>query len=245
MKPTTGGLVVGRIPALECLRGGKRKPRRLYLLESGKDLETIRAAAKGVSIETRNRKDLDSLSGNVVHQGVVLEADPLPVLSVEEWLPSLVGNDAVAVVLDGVEDPHNFGAIVRNAAAFGANAVIFTKDRAAPLSPAALKSAAGAMEYVDLVRATNLSRALAALKDANFWIAGLLPNGKDNLWKTDLTGRIALVIGGEGKGLRRLTAENCDFQVAIPLAGPLESLNASAAAAVALAECRRQRTAPK
>ena len=125
----------------------------------------------------------------------------------------------------------------------GALAVLFGKDRAAPLSPASVKSAAGAMEHIELVRATNLVRALDALKEAGFWTVALGARGRDDLWNTDLTGRVALVVGSEGHGIRRLVLAHCDLHLRIPLVGPMTSLNASVSAGIALAECLRQRRA--
>lgn len=234
--------VTGRIPVQEALRAGKRKPHCLYYLESGEGLEAILEAAASIPAEACDRDTLDRLAEGLPHQGVVLDAEPLPVHRAEDWTAQAFSRDAIAVVLDGVTDPHNFGAIVRSAAACGACGVVFAKDRAAPVSTAATKSAAGGMEYVDLVQATNLARALALLKEAGFWIAGLDEDGDRLLWETDLTGRIALVIGSEGDGMRRLTRERCDYAARIPLDGPIPSLNASASAAVALVECKRQRS---
>jgi len=233
--------VVGRIPVLECLRAGKRPARRLFVLRHARDLDDIRAVAEGLPIEECDRNQLDQLSGGVVHQGVVLEADPLPLRDAGPWAKGAFGDQAVVVVLDGVEDPHNFGAIVRSAAACGACAVVFGKDRSAPISAAAMKSAAGAMEYIDLVQATNLTRAIEDLKKAGFWIAGLDAAADKTIWEADLKGRIALVVGSEGKGIRRLVREHCDFHLRIPLEGPITSLNASVSAAIAIAECLRQR----
>ena len=193
-------------------------------------------------IEECDRNRLDQLSGGVVHQGVVLEADVLPILDSGAWVRGAFPEQAVVVILDGIEDPHNFGAIVRSAAACGACAVVFGKDRSAPLSAAAAKSAAGAMEYIDLVQAPNLSRAIDDLKKAGFWIAGLDAAAEKTIWEADLKGRVALVIGSEGTGIRRLVRENCDFHLRIPLSGPVTSLNASVSAAIAMAECLRQRT---
>ncbi len=181
------------------------------------------------------------MAKGATHQGVVLEADPIPRVALEAWLAQSLAPDAVIVILDGVEDPHNFGAIVRSASACGASAVMFGKDRSAPLSAAATKSAAGAMEYIDLIEVTNLVRAVEALKKAGFWIAGLDANADKDLWDADLTGKVGLVIGSEGKGVRRLVAKQCDFHLRIPLTGPITSLNASVSAAIALAECLRQR----
>ncbi|HIJ65476.1 MAG TPA: RNA methyltransferase, partial [Candidatus Hydrogenedentes bacterium] len=148
--------VVGRIPVFECLRAKKRGAIRLFTLHGAKGLGHIRDEASGIPVEACDRRKLDTLACGAVHQGVVLEAEPLPVSRADEWAAGPFPADGLVVVLDGVEDPHNFGAIVRSAVACGACAVVFGKDRAAPISPTSVKSAAGAMEYVDLVRATNL-----------------------------------------------------------------------------------------
>lgn len=228
---------------MECLRAKKRKAHRLFMLREAKGLEAVRHAATraGVPITESSRADLDRLLPDSVHQGVALQADPVPVLHAEVWARSPLPPDALVVALDGVEDPHNFGAIVRSAAACGAYAVLFGKDRAAPISPVSVKSAAGGMEYVDLVQATNLVRSLDTLKKAGCWIAALDAAASQNLWDADLTGRIVLVIGSEGKGIRRLVNQHCDLHLRIPLRGPITSLNASVSAAIALAECLRQR----
>lgn len=233
---------MGRIPVLESLRAGKRTARRLFLLHGLKGVETVLAAAKGIPQETRTRRELEELSGHAVHQGMVLEADPLPVHKADQWIGELGSEKGLLVVLDGVEDPRNFGAIVRSAVACGATAVLFGKDRAAPISPVSVKSAAGAMEYVDLVQATNIVRALEGLQGRGYWVAALDAAGDRDLWDLDLTGPIALVVGGEGKGLRRLVRERCDWVARIPTTGPIKSLNASVSAAIALAECLRQRS---
>lgn len=235
--------IAGRIPVLEALRAGKRRPHQLFALQGGKGLEQILAAAHDVPVKECARRELDALVRGVAHQGVILEAAPLPIHKAKTWLETPFPADALVVVLDGIEDPHNFGAIVRSAAACGAQAVLFGKDRAAPISPGSVKSAAGAMEYVDLVVATNLARSIEALKKAGFWIAALEAEAPTPLWEADLTGRIAIVIGSEGKGIRRLVRQRCDLHLSIPLSGPITSLNASVSAAVALVECLRQRTA--
>ncbi len=239
MKPE---LIVGRIPVLECLRAGRRPAHRLYALQRGEGLDEVISAAGAVPVERRGRKELDALAEGVVHQGVVLEADPLPVYSADGWIDRDRSTDAIVVILDGVQDPQNFGSIVRSAAACGASAVMFAKDRAAPVSTAAVKAAAGAMEYMDLVQAVNLVRAIEALKDAGFWVAGLDADAPTLIWEADLKGKTALVIGSEGKGIRRLVSEHCDRRIRIPLKGPITSLNAGVSAAIALAECLRQRS---
>ena len=233
--------LAGRIPVLECLRAKKRTARRLFVLSSAKGIDDILEEAGAIPVEECSRKELDDLVEGAVHQGVVLEADALPLLDEKAWLGQELPPDAVAVVLDGIEDPHNFGAIVRSASALGASGVFFAKRHAAPLSVASVKSAAGAMEHIDLVEVTNISRALVALKEAGIWVAGFDADAPQTLWEADLGGKIALVVGSEGKGMRRLVQETCDFLVRIPLTGAITSLNAGVSAAIALAECRRRR----
>lgn len=220
---------------------GRRKARRLLVLHGAKGLDAIRAAAGQIPVEERSRAELDRMAGGARHQGVILETAQLPVFSLRTWLERPIASDAVLVLLDGIEDPHNFGAIIRSAAALGAVAVVFGKDRAAPLSPVVAKAAAGALERIDLIRVTNVTRAIQSLQQAGFWVAALDPEGDQLLWDADLTGRVALVIGGEGQGIRRLVGEHCDLHLRIPLTGPISSLNASVSAAVALTECARQR----
>ena len=234
-------LVIGRIPVLECLRAKKRAARRLFILQDAKGLDPILQAARTLPVQKMTRQELDKLTRGENHQGVLLEVNPLPILRLEDWLKRHAETDAVIVVLDGIEDPHNFGAIIRSAAACGAAAIIFGKNRSAPLSPAAAKAAAGAMEYIDLIQTPNLARGLKKLQDAGFWVAGLEADAPKLLWETDLKGRTALVIGSEGRGMRHIVRQGCDFVMRIPLEGPITSLNASASAAIALTECLRQR----
>lgn len=239
MKPQ---LVAGRIPVREALRAQKRRPHRIFLQQDLRGLDEIESLAAGIELERVPRHDLDRLSHGVTHQGVVLEADPLPLLDVATWCRGLPENP-VAMLLDSIEDPQNFGGIVRSAAAFGAAGVVFPKDRSAPVSTAMLKAGAGAAEYVDLVRATNLVQTMKKLQKLGFWITGLAGDAEQTLWDTGLTGSVALVIGNEGRGMRPLVREHCDHIASIPLHGPISSLNASVSAAIALSECARQRRA--
>ena len=212
------------------------------MLHDAQGLESLRELARGVPIESRTRTELDRLAGGTAHQGVVLEAGPLPLWGTSDLLGRALPADAVILVLDGIEDPHNFGAMVRSACACGALAVLFAKDRSAPISPAMLKAAAGAAEHIPLVRVTNLVRAMEECKESGFWFAALEAEAPAVLWEANLTGRMGLVIGGEGKGVRRLVRERCDLHLRIPISGPVTSLNASVSAGVALAECLRQRS---
>jgi len=232
--------VYGRIPVLECLKAQKRIARRLILLEGGKKQNEFISAAQDIPIEWVTRKELDYMTHDGVHQGIVLEADPIPLLNLDSWLEEAQNPQSLILVLDSVEDPYNFGAIARSAAACGVSAMIFAKDRSAPVSPVSMKSAAGAMEYVDLIQVTNLPRALDNLKKKDYWVAGLDPDGEKILWDADFTGKTALVIGNEGKGMRPLVKKKCDYLVHIPISGPISSLNASVSAAIALMECVRQ-----
>lgn len=237
--------VAGRIPALECIKAGKRRIHRMLVLSDAKGLEPLFDAAPGIPVERIARIELNKLVPETIHQGVVLLADPLPVVNADDWVHWNHPEDTVTVILDGIEDPHNFGAIIRSAAACGAGAVLFSKDRSAPLSAVAVKAAAGAVEHIELVQAVNLARVLRIMKENGYWIAGLDERGDTTLWDASLTGRIGLIIGSEGKGMRRLTRELCDFTLRIPTQGPIASLNASVSAGIVLAECLRQRTAVK
>jgi 23S rRNA (guanosine2251-2'-O)-methyltransferase len=184
------------------------------------------------------------LPEGAVHQGFAALAEPLPAVAIEDILGRLAdAPKACLLVLDQVTDPRNTGAILRSAAALGATAVI-VPDRRSPMETAVLaKAASGALEAVDLVRVTNIARALEILKGAGFWCIGLDAAAPTPLGATDLTGRTALVLGSEGRGLRRLVAKGCDGLAALPMSGPMESLNVSAAAAIALYEAARQREA--
>jgi 23S rRNA (guanosine2251-2'-O)-methyltransferase len=211
------------------------------VLRDARGIEDILHAAGGVPVERVERRVLDALVPGGLHQGVVLEADPLPVLDLHDWLAMNPPDGTVLMALDEIEDPHNYGAIVRSAAACGAGGVMTVCRRAAPLSPAAVKSAAGAFEHIPIVQVTNMTRALGQCKERGFWVAGLDADGPQDLWDADLSGKTVIVVGNEGRGLRRLVREHCDFLLRIPLSGPITSLNASVSAAIALAECLRQR----
>jgi len=188
--------------------------------------------------ETVERKTIDSaLPPDVVHQGVAACVHPLPALSVGDLE---IADDALVVVLDQAQDPRNIGAVLRSAAAFSVAAVV-VPDRGSPESGGALaKAAAGTLEKVPILRETNLVRALTSLKDMGFWCIGLDGAGQTAISEIDMSGKTALVLGGEGRGLRRLTRENCDVLARIPMASGVESLNLSNAAAIALYEARRK-----
>lgn len=203
-----------------------------------------RAHAAGVASERVTREQLDALLPGVNHQGVVAlcrgttarDEGALKQLVAERDCPLLL-------VLDGVTDPHNLGACLRSADAAGVDAVVAPRDRAAGLGATARKVAAGAAEHVPFVQVTNLARTLAWLGEAGVWCVGLAGEGEAPLHQADLRGPLALVLGSEGRGLRRLTRERCDLLVHIPMHGTVGSLNVSVATGVALFEARRQRDA--
>lgn len=182
------------------------------------------------------------LPAGAVHQGIALEACDLPDTGIEDIIAQGAGqNAATVVVLDQVTDPRNVGAVLRSTAAFGGLAVIQTARGSADVTAALAKAASGALDMVPLVRVTNLAQTLDRLKEAGFWCIGLDAGAPETLARTDLSGKVALVLGAEGKGLRRLSRERCDVLAQIPIAPRLGSLNVSTAAAISLYETVRQR----
>ena len=201
----------------------------------------------GIQPEKVDRKRLDRLADSNNHQGIVIEVEMPGELS-ESDLKSAVEKlteTALFLVLDNVQDPHNLGACLRTADATGVHGVIITKDNATGITPTVCKVASGAAETVPVYQVTNLARTLRWLKDQGLWIAGADGETNQTLYTTDFTGPMAIVVGAEGKGLRRLTKEQCDLLVAIPMLGRVESLNLSVATGVLLFETVRQRTAVK
>ena len=234
-------LVIGRLPALACLYAGKREVRRALLYKNAEGMEEILGALQAGQLVWTDREVLDKMAMGARHQGVVLEVAPLPLLTLGAWLEKGVPAQCAVLILDSITDPMNFGAVIRSAAALGAAGVLFQKDRAAPITPAVVKAAAGGVEYIDLILATNLVRDIRRLKEEGFWVYALDAGGDRVLWQSDLKGRVALVVGSEGAGIRRLVKEQSDFVISIPVRDELGSLNASVSAGIALAEWVRQR----
>jgi 23S rRNA (guanosine2251-2'-O)-methyltransferase len=201
------------------------------------------AQQQGVKPERVDAKQIAGRLGDVTHQGVLAEVDPLPPWHEDELIDAVgAAQDPLVLVLDGVQDPHNLGACLRTADACGALAVVVPKDRAAGMNATVRKVAAGAAETLPLATVTNLARTLRLLKDAGLWILGADMQGKELPWQADLTGAKALVMGGEGDGLRELTRKSCDVLVRLPQAGSVESLNVSVACGMLLYEAVRQRS---
>ncbi|WP_409307991.1 23S rRNA (guanosine(2251)-2'-O)-methyltransferase RlmB [Pectobacterium sp. B1J-3] len=198
--------------------------------------------AQGIVIQLANRQWLDSQSEGAVHQGIVAKVKEGRKYQ-ENDLPTLLENleTPFLLVLDGVTDPHNLGACLRNADAAGVHAVIVPRDRSAQLNATVKKVACGAAESVPLISVTNLARTLRLLQEHNVWIVGTAGEADHTLYQSKLTGSLALVMGAEGEGMRRLTREHCDELISIPMAGSVSSLNVSVATGVCLFEAVRQR----
>lgn len=219
----------------------------LYV-ENGSQNARVKALAErarelGVKPHARDRAALDRMTGGARHQGVVARYKA-PAALAETDLAALVekaGRDALLLVLDGVTDPHNFGACLRSSEAAGVTAVVVPKDRAVGVTPTVRRASAGAADRVPIVAATNLARTLNSIKDAGVWLVGLDGDATQSVYDIDLKGPIALVLGGEGEGMRRLTREACDFVAKIPMRGDVESLNVSVSTGIVLFEALRQR----
>lgn len=208
-----------------------------------RDLEE-RIQTAGLQVQRVGNEALAKIVGDVAHQGVVAAVRPLKPWDEEALVGSLSAPpDPLLLVLDGVTDPHNLGACLRTADAAGVRAVMLPRDRSAGLDGVARKVAAGAAESVPVVVVTNLARTLGRLKQSGIWVVGADGGAEQSLYAADLNRPLALVLGAEGEGMRRLTRDSCDFLVRIPMAGQVESLNVSVAAGIALFEAGRQRSA--
>jgi 23S rRNA (guanosine2251-2'-O)-methyltransferase len=240
-------LLHGINPVAEALDSGTRRPLEL-VLPSGRlapRLEQLReqAEAQGITILLVTKPELDRLAGHNRHQQVLLKLPPFVYAELdqllEHWRSS--GRSAFFLVVDGVTDPHNLGAILRSAEVAGCHGVVVAKDRSCPVTPVVEKTAAGALSHLLLCQVVNLSRTLEEFKKLGIWCYGLAGDaGSQNLFSVDLSGNLALIVGSEGKGLRPNVRNHCDGLLAIPMAGQVNSLNASVAASVAMFEVVRQ-----
>ena len=203
----------------------------------------LRELAKRLNVRVIpvDAKRLDGMAGGVKHQGVVAQASTLEVPKFIEDVLEAIDEPPLLLILDGVQDPHNLGACLRVADGAGAHAVIAPKDRSVGLTTAAIKVASGAAESVPYIVVTNLARTMRDLKDRGVWLIGADDSAKETVFQAKLDGPIALVLGAEGEGLRRLTKESCDLLVSIPMLGSVSSLNVSVASGVCLYEARRRR----
>jgi 23S rRNA (guanosine2251-2'-O)-methyltransferase len=213
----------------------RKGPRRTQLLQA--------ARVAGIAVEETNTEALDRQAGHSNHQGVVARcrtAAERNEADLKLFLAELPKNPLL-LVLDGIQDPHNLGACLRSADAAGAQAVSLPRDNSAPITPVVRKVASGAAETLPVFQVTNLARVLDELKAAGVWLAGAAGEAEQELYDVDLRGAVALVLGAEGTGLRRLTREKCDFLVRIPMSGTVDSLNVSVATGICLFEAVRQR----
>jgi 23S rRNA (guanosine2251-2'-O)-methyltransferase len=239
--------IYGRNPVLEAIRSGNRAVNHIFLMQGSRDgvLNQIEAHAKAkgipIGIETRHR--LDTLAGTDKHQGVLAVVEDFHYANLQDVLDiaQKKKENPFILLLDEIEDPHNLGAILRSADAAGAHGAVIPKNRAVDVNSTVLKASAGAAEHISTVKVTNLNETIRELKEANVWVVGADGDATKNFYEYDYKSPVAIVIGNEGRGLRRLVAENCDELVKIPMAGKMSSLNASVAAALLLFEVARQR----
>ncbi len=234
-------ILSGINPILESLKAGRPLDRILVAKgAAGARLQEIIDLARraAVSVRFEERGALDRMAGTPAHQGVVAVGSPQKYAELDDVAPAA----RLLVVLDGLEDPHNLGAIVRTAHAAGAGGIVIPERRAVGLTDVVAKAAAGALEYMPVVRATNINRTLEELKRLDYWIYGLDERGTENYDAIDYNTPTVLVFGGEGKGLHEQVRKHCDVLVRIPMEGHIPSLNVSVAAGIVLFECKRRRS---
>ena len=237
-------ILIGRNPVMEALRAGRDIDRLIVGPGNEGSIKKIIAMAKDkhVAIQYQDKSALDRMAEGGNHQGVIAFVSTYVYKEIDDMLKlaESKGEDPFLVILDGLEDPHNLGAIIRSADGAGAHGVIIPKRRSVSVTDVVAKTSAGAIEFMPVARVTNLSRTIDDLKEKGFWIAAC-DMGEHMYYEADLTGPIAVVIGSEGFGISRLVEEKCDFIVSMPMKGGVNSLNASNAAAILLYEVCRQR----
>lgn len=240
-------ILYGIHPVFEAIKAGRRDIFKVYIAKDKppKRLNKVVALAesKKISVERVKPLELKSMAGNDLHQGIGAKTGPFPLSEISD----IVGRDRVddanhlLLLLDNILDPHNLGALVRTALCVGVDGIIIPKDRSVLPTPTVSKASAGALEHVHLARVTNMVNTIKTLKEQGLWIAGMDKTAYRSIFFSDLTCSVAIVIGGEEKGIRPLVKKQCDFLVSIPQAGPVNSLNAAVAGAVAMYEAFRQR----
>ncbi|EFM11512.1 RNA methyltransferase, TrmH family, group 3 [Paenibacillus curdlanolyticus YK9] len=241
-----GEIIAGKHPVLEALRSG-REINKVWIAEGSQKHLTapIVAEAKqhGIIVQFADKRKLDSMAGEVAHQGVIAQAAAYRYYEVEEILAAAKakGETPFLLLLDEIEDPHNLGSILRTAECTGVHGVIIPKRRSVGLTATVSKISAGAAEYVPVARVTNLAQTIETLKEQGVWIAGADVAAEQDVYRTKFDMPLGLVIGNESKGMGRLIREKCDFLIKLPMAGQLNSLNASVAAGVLMYEVLRQR----
>lgn len=240
-------IIEGRNAVIEAIRAD-RAIDKIYINkgEVDKTLGHIASSArdKGIVVVECDRRKLDFMSVTKAHQGVIALCAVRDYCSIDDILEHAreLSEDPFIIVCDEISDPHNLGAIIRSAECAGAHGLVIPKRRSAGLTAIVDKASAGAAEHALIARVPNISAALKELKEKGLWIFGTAADGDHDLWTTDFSGPVVLVIGSEGDGIGRLVKENCDFMVSLPMKGKISSLNASTAAAVTMYEVLRQRT---
>ena len=243
-------VLIGRNAVTEALRAG-RGINKILLADGDREgqVSEITALAKerGIILQFVERSKIESIAGGLRHQGVLAYVAPVAYAELDDILAKAeaAGEPPFLLLLDELEDPHNLGALLRTADATGVHGVLIPKRRSVPLTATVAKTSAGAVEYVPVARIGNISQTLKALKEKGFWVAGADMDGSQNYYEADLTGPLVLVVGSEGKGMGRLTKEQCDFIVKMPMVGKINSLNASVAGSILMYESMRQRLAKK
>ena len=239
-------VLVGRNAVLEALRSG-RGINKLLVAKGDREgsVTEILALAKerGIPVQMVERSKISSMVGDMRHQGVLAHVAPVAYAELEDILKLAAerGEQPLLLLLDELEDPHNLGALMRTADAMGVHGILMPKRRSVPLNATVAKTSAGAVEYVPVVRIGNIAQTLKALKEKGCWVAGADMEGREPCYEANLTGPLVLVVGSEGKGMSRLTKESCDFLVRIPMAGKINSLNASVAGSILMYEAMKQR----
>ena len=237
--------IFGKHPVEEFLA---RTPKRIQKIFMKEGIEprfgsSIKALAKKykISVVEVDLKKLALLSEGEQHQGVVALVSPTPMFDLKEWIAKIkIENNPCVVLMDELEDPHNVGAIIRSAAGFGASAILLAKHRQSPITGVVTKASAGTIDRVPLVRIGNINDENVKLKEKGVWILGLDGDGDRSLFEIDMKMPVCIVVGGEGKGIREKTLDNCDIKVRIPMENKVESFNASVSAALVLYEWRKQ-----
>jgi 23S rRNA (guanosine2251-2'-O)-methyltransferase len=244
---STMSRIFGIHPALEALKAAPETVEKVYLAMGtikGPIVKIAQEAQRlGIPVENIPRDRLAAMAQGGVHQGVVLHVAEFAYLHLEELLslPQCSSSDTLLVVLDGIEDPHNLGALIRSAYAMGAQGMILPKDRAVGVTATAVKVSAGASAHLPIARVTNLSRAIGQIKQAGMWVVASDVHGDRCPESVDFRGATALVVGSESRGIRRIVMEKCDYRVKIPMIGSFGSLNASVSGGILLYEVFRQR----
>lgn len=232
-------LIYGKNVAIEKLKSNNRI-NKIYLSNKFNDDYIINLIKeKHIEVKFKDMKELDKLCPGL-HQGIILDVDDIKTYTFDEIIPSINSEYPLVVILDHLEDPHNFGAIIRSSEAFGVDAIIIPNDRSVGITSTVVKTSVGTIEKVKIIKVTNLTNTINKLKDQGYWIVGTDMVGT-NYTEIDYNRKIALVIGNEGKGISRLVGENCDYLAKIPMKGTVNSLNASVAAGIFLSEITRSR----